>query len=564
MKAKCDGGEAMLAAFRQLGVDYILSSPGTEWAPVWEAMARQTSAGLAGPQFIDCWHETVAVNMATGYALVTGRAQAVLLHAASGLLQGSLGLQGALLSGVPMVVMSAESLTYGEQPGFDPGPQWIDNLSCVGGPQRLVEPLTKFATQVGSPDTLYGSVIRAGELAQRVPRGPTYLNVPFETMLADCPAPGGNRTVPAPPRLRAMPEDLEPVAAALCGAQNPLVITEAAGREPETYAALLALCETLALPVLEPGGALYANFPRDHPLHQGHDIAAHKDNADLVLVVRTRVPWYPARERPRDATVAILDETPHRNYMDYQNLQADLYLEGDVATSLADLLAAVEAIGYDSAKIEDRRRRLAVAHAEHAEAKQRKQNDARGKSPIDPIWLCTALGKVMPEDTIYLEEVTSHTPLLRQHIPCNAPQRFFTRQGGLGQGLALSLGVKLARPDQPVVALMGDGAMLYNPVLASLGAARDYGLPIMAVIFNNRRYASMRGSHLKVYPEGVAAREGRFYGVNINAPDFVQIAESFGAHGERVEDPDRLETALEVGLSATQAGKTAILDVALN
>ena len=312
MKEKFDGGEAMLAAFRQLGVDYILSSPGTEWAPVWEAMARQTSAGLAGPQFIDCWHETVAVNMAPGYALVTGRAQVVLLHAASGLLQGSLGLQGALLSGVPMVVMSAESLTYGEQPGFDPGPQWSDTLSCVGGPQRLVEPLTKFATQVGSPDTLYGSVIRAGELAQRAPRGPTYLNVPFETMLADCPAPGGNRTVPAPPRLRAMPDDLEPVAAAVCAAQNPLVITEAAGREPETYAALLVLCETLALPVLEPGGALYANFPRDHPLHQGHDIAGHKDNADIVLVVRTRVPWYPARARPRDATVAIMDEQPHR------------------------------------------------------------------------------------------------------------------------------------------------------------------------------------------------------------------------------------------------------------
>ena len=562
MQNSSDGGEAILEAFRKLGVDYILSSPGTEWAPVWEAMARQTQSGAAGPALLDCWHETLAVNMATGYTLATGRAQAVLLHAASGLLQGSLGLQGALLSGVPMVVMSAESLTYGEQPGFDPGRQWIDNLSCVGGPQRLVEPLTKFATQVTSPYTLYGSVIRAGELAQRAPRGPTYLNVPFETMLQDCTPPGGNRTVPASPKLRVMPEDLAPVAEALMSARNPLVITEAAGRETETFEALLALCEALALPVVEPGGALFVNFPRNHPLHQGHDIARLKDQADLVLVIRTRVPWYPAANRPGDATVVVLDETPHRDYMAYQNLQADLYLEGDVASSLRDLATAVEAAGSaDAGRIADRRAHLAAAHGERMTKKQQVQEKARARSPIDPIWLCAALGKVMPAETVYLEEVTTHTPLLREHIPCEAPQHFFTRQGGLGQGLGLSLGIKLAKPDQPVVALLGDGAFLYNPVLQSLGASRDYGLPILVVIFNNGKYASMRSSHLKVYPDGVAAGEDRFYGVNIDAPDFTKIVEAFGGHGERIEDPDRLEAALAAGLEAVRGGRTAILDV---
>ena len=95
MRNTLDGGEAILEACRKLGVDYILSSPGTEWAPVWEAMARQIQRGGDGPAFMDCWHETLAVNIAAGYTLATGRLQAVLLHAGGGLLQGAMGIQGA-------------------------------------------------------------------------------------------------------------------------------------------------------------------------------------------------------------------------------------------------------------------------------------------------------------------------------------------------------------------------------------------------------------------------------------------------------------------------------------
>ena len=73
MKNKVDGGEAIVEAFRKLGVDYILSSPGTEWAPVWEAMADQIQQGKAGPKLLDVWHETLAVDMAAGYTLATGK-----------------------------------------------------------------------------------------------------------------------------------------------------------------------------------------------------------------------------------------------------------------------------------------------------------------------------------------------------------------------------------------------------------------------------------------------------------------------------------------------------------
>ncbi|MEE2970206.1 MAG: thiamine pyrophosphate-binding protein, partial [Pseudomonadota bacterium] len=111
MRNVLDGGEAVMEACRKLGVDYIVSSPGTEWAPVWEAMASQIQADLPGPKFMDVWHETLAVNIASGYTMVTGKPQCVLLHAGSGLLQGTMGIHGALLSSVPMVVISGETMT---------------------------------------------------------------------------------------------------------------------------------------------------------------------------------------------------------------------------------------------------------------------------------------------------------------------------------------------------------------------------------------------------------------------------------------------------------------------
>ena len=172
MKNTLDGGEAILQGFRSLQLDYIFSSPGSEWGSVWEALARQTVDKTKGPTYLSCWHETLAVDMAIGYTMATGRMQAVMLHAGVGLLQGSVGIHSAHIQNIPMILLSGESLTYGERTGFDPGQQWYQNLSVVGGPQRLVEPYTKWASQAPSIETLYATVVRCGQLAERAPMGP--------------------------------------------------------------------------------------------------------------------------------------------------------------------------------------------------------------------------------------------------------------------------------------------------------------------------------------------------------------------------------------------------------
>jgi len=558
MKNQFDGGKALVEAFRQLGVEYILSSPGTEWAPVWEAMADQIHRKKSGPKLLDVWHETLAVDIASGYTLATGRLQAVLLHAGAGLLQGAMGIHGAFVTGVPMVVISGESMTYGEQPEFDPGAQWIGNLSIVGGTTHLVNSIVKYRSVAGSVHTLYESVIRAGEMAQRQPTGPVYLSVSTETLMDAWTPPANPRKIPSAPRLLTAPEDIEKLAGLLSKAKRPVVLTEGAGQEVETYEALVALCEKFALPVVEKPGALFANFPKNHSLYQGTDIKPFWNEMDLAIVVRARVPWYPPSNRPPKAVVAIVDEAPHNMAMAYQNNQADIYLEGDAAQTLRDL-ANVATV--DKAAVEARRKELVAAHDAIIEKRNAAQTAARKKTPIDPVWVCASLNAVMPRDAIYIDEVTTHTALLRQHLVWNQPQSLFTRQGGLGQGLGLSLGIKLGKPERQVVTLIGDGAFLYNPVLGSLGAARDYKLPTMAVVFNNKKYAAMQGMHQKMYPDGIAAEIDLYHGTHINPPDFVKVAECVGGYGEQVTDPEKLQDALKRGLEANQNGKPAIIDV---
>jgi acetolactate synthase-1/2/3 large subunit len=547
-----------------LHIDHVIASPGSEWSPVWEALARQKVNQKPGPHYIDCWHETLAVDMAMGYTEATGRPQAVLLHAGAGLLQGSAGLHSALLAEVPMVVLSGESLSFGEDPGLAIEPQWYHSLSIVGGPHRLVEPVTKWATQVGSVHTLYEHVVRAGEFAQRTPRGPVYLNVPLETMLQPWTPPENPRQVPPAPQLRAADGEIERVAELLLAAKNPVALTESVGRNPQGFAALVAFAEFFGVPVGSGRGTAFANFPKDHPLFLGQGIASFVKDSDLVLLVDCKAPWYPPSHKPTTGTIVALGNNPLKGTMVYQSLQADHYLEGDVALSLRLLLAAAQANGIDAARYAERRARWRREHDRIAAAERAAEAEAAQGDKIDPLALVGALRAAMPADAVYVEETITHAGMLQQRLPWDRPQSFFRPGGGLGQGLGMALGVKLAMKDRPVAALIGDGSFLYNPVVQALGAAQNYALPILIVVCDNRQYRAMQTGHLHHYPDGVAQSADLWHGVHIDGPDYSELGKPFGFYGQRVARPAELQPALAGALAALADGKSAILDVVLS
>ena len=559
-----DGGEAILEAFRNLGINYVISSPGSEWAPFWEAMARQKSNATPGPIYIDCGHENLAVNMALGYTQMTGRMQAVLLHAGTGLLQGSMAMHGAMVTEVPMIVLSGESLSYGEDPDYEPGTQWQRSLSVVGGPQRLVDPFVKWANQATSVHTIYQSTVRAGEMAQRLPKGPTYLCMPMETMMENWTPPAGMKTVAPPSKLQADPADIEKIAALILAAKTPMITTEAVGRDPAAFGALIALADLMAIPVVEGRGMSHANFPKNHPLYLGGGSpGALLKQADLIIVLASRVPFYPARTAPANSTIVVISDNPHKTFMVYQDLHADHYLEGDVAASLQRLTKALIDAGAVATQYDERRARWRNEHDKIANALR----DAEAKAPqtglVDPLHLCVCLREIMPENTVYIDETVVYGSMVQSHLPWTMPQSFFRTPTGLGQSLGMALGVKLGAPERPVVVLTGDGSFMYNPALAALAASKANKLPLLVIVFNNQEYKSMKRNHLSLYPNGVAKQTGIHHGNRVDSLDFAGLAALFDGFGKRVDDATDLRDAIKNALASVNAGKTAILNVVM-
>ena len=562
MKNYQDGGEAILEAFRRLGADYVISSPGSEWAPFWEALARQKRDKLEGPAYIDCGHESIAVNMATAYTKITGRLQVVLLHAGAGIMQGTMAVDAAGAMETPLVVMSGEVLGYGEG-DFDPGSQWYRNLSVPGGTQKLIEPAVKWSQQVASIDTLHETIVRAGEMAQRTPKGPTYLCVPMETMLEAWDKPEAPRTVPPAPKLQPISSDIDRIAETVANAACPVISVENIGPEQEGFDALIELAELMAIPVVEGQGAFFGNFPKSHDLYLGQQIEPLLDEMDLALLVESRAPWYPPSNVPQDTRIVSISSNPLKENMVYQTMHAEDYLEGDTATTLRLLSTALRTLSSDAKTVEQRRARWRSAHDEWKARLSAAEDTAEQAVTITPPLVMKVLREVLPPEVCVVDETIVHQTGIREHLMWDDPLTFFRAPSGLGQGLGYALGVKLALPDRPVAVTVGDGSLMYNPLVPTLALADEHDLPLLILVFNNSQYAVMKHFHKRFYPDGIAVGDDDYYGVNIKGPKYEKAAAIVGGYSQRVEDPAELRDALEAAYASVRAGKTAILNLSM-
>jgi len=195
----------------------------------------------------------------------------------------------------------------------------------------------------------------------------------------------------------------------------------------------------------------------------------------------------------------------------------------------------------------------------------------KDETPIDPLWLCYCIDKAIDHDTIIVNETITHGGLIHSLIESNRtrPGTRYEATGpiahtGLGQGMGVALGVKLACPEKVVIALEGDGTFNYNPVLAAFGAAQEYSLPFMTIIYNNGCYAAMKG-HQRYYQDGYSVTHDKYYGVGCGpVPVYAKLVEAYGGYSETVEDPARLPKALSQGIKETRRGKIVLLDVRIS
>ena len=561
------GAEAVLRGLRMMGVERIFASPGSDWAPLWEALAKPYGPDEV-PEYVSSRHEETAVAMASGYAKATGRLPAVVLHTTVGALHATMCLRTALHERIPMVVLAGESIAFGESPAVsDPGRQWLRLLADVGGPARLVEPCVKWSAGVSTSLLLPHTIQRAAQLAMAAPKGPVFVSVPVEmlmdAMTLDPPAAAGFARAPA-----ADPAAIDELAHALCAAAHPVIVTEQLGKSVAAVDRLVELAEALGAPVVEGWQPTYVNFPRTHPLYGGvaaTEMSAVLDEADLVFLVEAVAPWHPPSALPAPRTrVLVLGEEPLNPRLPFWGFRADLVVAGEAERSLAmlvDRVRATVAPGSRStvtARWRERHEKQRAAAREAARA-------TGASTPIETRWIAHELNEVLPADAIVVDETITHRPDIVRLLDRLAPGAFFEASyGGLGVGLGTALGVKLAHPDRTVVTLIGDGAFHYNPVPAAFGASQEHRLPMLVVLFDNAGYLSQKSDVAKEFPDGWAVRSRKFAGTSIMPrPDYAALARAYGGHGETVDAPGEVRAALRRALDAVARGQLALVHVVL-
>jgi len=563
-----DGGEIFIEVLNRHGVEYIIGSPGSEWPPMWEALSRRRAEGEPAPTYVNCRHEVLAVGAAAGYHRATGKLPAVTLHTTSGSLNCATNLRGALHNSTPMLVVSGESISYGDGGAPDPGAQWLSGLSEIGGPTRLLAPVMKWSITVRTAYNLADTFHRACQIAMRPPMGPVFVNAPLELMLEQV----AMERLPHPPVLTAAPQAdmtaLEQVARLLMEARHPVIFTESAGREPGAVDALVELAELLALPVVEAAAPACTNFPTDHPSHQGYAPRPFLQQADVILLLESATPWHPSSQGPgAGCRVIAIGQDPDRALRPYSGYPCDVQICGPAATNLQALTQIVRDLqGHrKAAPYEERAARLHDNHRRLRDTAREEALTARDASPIDPRWLCYAFNEAVPPDAVVVNELIVHSQVLNRYLERPRARSYMRSFGGLGQGLPNALGMKLAMPDRLVVAAVGDGSFNYNPVVACYGLCQERGLPILTVIFNNHGYASQQGGLEHHYPDGYGARGGgRELATSITPrPDYPKLVEAFGGWGQAVDHPAEIMPALQRGIAAVREGKPALVDVSV-
>ncbi|MCC7425760.1 MAG: thiamine pyrophosphate-requiring protein [Alphaproteobacteria bacterium] len=553
-------GEALLGLMAARGIDCLFANSGTDFPSIIEALARPRADGARLPRPVLCAHETVAVGMAHGHAMVSSRAQAVMVHVNVGAANALAGLFNAAREFVPML------FCMGRTPIFEAGApgarslniHWAQEMFDQAG---MLREAVKWDYELRDPAQIETVLDRALALARSEPCAPVALTLPREVLARALPGfafaePTRQATAsPAAPD----PAAIEAIATALAAAERPLVITASAGRDGAVPGLLADLATRFALRVVE-YRPRYHSLDNGHPMHGGFEVDPYLAEADAILVLECDVPWIPAARAPRpDARIFHLGPDPLFARYPVRSFAAEVAAPAAARLALPSLAAALERHAAPRAgAIAARGAALAVDHAARRDAAIRAAEAIDDRPGMSMAWASLCLSRALPADAIVVNEY----PLVRPAMNFSCPGTFFGSSpvGGLGWGLPAALGAQMAAPDRLVVAAQGDGSYVFtNPVACHQVAAAER-LPVLTVVFDNGGWGAVRRATLAMYPQGHAARAEVMPLTGFSpAPDYPALVRACGGWGERVERARDLPAALERALAVVREEKRQAL-----
>ena len=558
----------LLQGLVDLGIEYLFCNLGTDHAPLIEEMAHWREQGRAFPKLILCPHENTAVHMAGGYAVATGRGQAVLVHVDAGTANAAMGLHNLCRTRIPVLLIAgrAPMSTFDDATGGRD--TYVHFIQEPFDQASVVRPYVKWEYNLAWPSMAHEVVSRAGAVMQSDPTGPVYLTLPREVLaapvdVASLGAYGHQNHLP----VKAQGADataVRAIAEQLMRSENPMLVTAYAGRNHEAPALIEKLAILCGMRVCE-FNTIYMNIRRDSPYFGGYNPAAFTEQADFGLMVDVDVPWIPKTTRVNpNAYWAQLDVDAIKRDIPMWGFPLNARIEGDSVRLISQLIEIIEAHATSEFKAKAAARGLAL-QAVHAQNRHRAATLAQVPgvvNAINPHYLCAAIGQQIDLHDVVLNEAIRNTMAVFEQIPREVPGSLMGLSGGgLGFSAGTALGIKLAQGKNRVIHFVGDGSFYFSNPSSVYAVANQYGLPILTVLLDNGGWSAVKESTLRMYPQGEAKSTNQFASELGYTTDFAAIAEAAGAHGESLVVPAQVEAAIARCLAALDSGRSALLHV---
>ncbi|MBV9705003.1 MAG: thiamine pyrophosphate-requiring protein [Methylobacteriaceae bacterium] len=559
---------ALLEALQEAGVSCIFANFGSDHPALIEAIAEARAHARAIPSVITCPSEMVALSCAHGYAQLTGRAQAVVVHVECGTQSLGGAVHNAARGRIPVFIFAGLSpfTQEGELPGSrNEFIQWIQDVQDQRG---IVRQYMKYDNELRTGRNLKQIVHRAMQIAHSDPKGPVYVVGAREVMEEEGEQAIADPSVWQPIAPVPLPaEGVELILGELGRARRPLIVTSYIGRNPAAVDELVRLCRRLGVGVLE-SVPNYVNYPHDDELYQGNHWNHPFQNAalgaaDVILVIDSDVPWIPTVSKPGPgAAIYSLDVDPLKQSMPLWYIGARRSFQADAGTALRQMNANLDRIALDGRAVERRRRHYAKEH--RARVAQLVDRETAPDRAISPEYLTACVRRQVGPEAIVLSEGITNYPAICDHMARTRPGTLFTSGGGsLGWNGGAAIGMKLAAPDKTIVALTGDGSYMFSAPSTVHWMARRYRTPFLQIVYNNRGWKAPKFSALAVHPHGYASR-AEDIGVGFDPPpDYSAIAAAAGgAFARMIKRPEEVEEGIAQALRILrEEGRCAVLDV---
>ncbi len=532
-----------LESLRLHGVSHLFGNPGTTESPLLDTLRDYPEIG-----YVTALHEGVAVTAAHYYAQASGETGVANVHVAPGLGNGLGSLYGVLRARSPLI------LTAGAQDTRMRTREPMLGHDLVA----MARPLVKWSAQVEHADEMAAIMARAFKIAQEPPCGPVFVALPINVMEQET-AVGAWRAG----LLHGLPEapaaGLQQMAQCLAQAQHPAIVCgdELAGAG--AVGGVVRLAESLGAAVFHEGLRQHLSFPNRHPHCNGAlpfeaaGIRAALTPFDVVLLIGGpffEEIWFDPGSAIPDQTQLLQLSATHDTVA--RNFPVAVGTVGALAPALDTLVATLDEMTMNSTAAAARGAQLTAATAARRAAMDAAVQVQAAQVPMTSAVALREIAAAVPPDTIVVDEsITALGDVAHAFDLRHAGDYFGPRGGGIGQGIAGALGVKVAQPQRPVVCVSGDGSAMYH--IQALWTAARLSLGIVFVILNNNEYRVLK-HNLDAYRQRFDAQSNAGYPYMDIGPelDFVGLARGMGVAATAIEDWQDLQACVVAALASGQ------------